>query len=346
MEKTQPRSHRSKVRLNTGWTFSVEGATEEPKVVTIPHTLALTSLHLDHCPDGKMQETFHRRVSWYKKDLLIEGTPGRRAFLEFEGAQQVTDLWVNGSYAGRHDTGGYTPFHFDITDLVTWNETNGISIRLDNRVNKDIPPDPGPYDYVKFSGLYRDLYLVITDPLYITFPWESLDAGVRITTPCVKKTHGTFRVQTTVRNSSETSRNVTVESLVIDRDDVVVKRIETPASVGPGVVRTVSQTDGIDEDFHAWSCDAPYLYRVLTSIVDEGGHVLDMQEHPLGFRRFELRDGEGFFLNGEYLKLIGTNRHQHFAFMGDAVPSRCTAKTRNSSKTRGLTWFAWPLSAQ
>jgi beta-galactosidase len=170
------------------------------ETVCVPHTLKLTSLALDKCEDDKTQATFHRDIAWYRRTIEVSKNPGK-VFLEFEGAHQVTDAWVNGRHVGQHAIGGYTPFHFDITEHVSAGK-NTVALRLDNRRRDDTPPDPGPFDYIKFSGLYRDVYLVETAPLYVTFPWEDFYAGVFVTTPTVDPLNGnaTVSVRTTVRN--------------------------------------------------------------------------------------------------------------------------------------------------
>ncbi|TFG71895.1 MAG: glycoside hydrolase family 2, partial [Anaerolineales bacterium] len=173
-----PDAKRSKFRLNTGWRFhlgDVPGAMHMDyndstwDVVTIPHTLKLTSLNLDGCDDDKTQPTFHRDIGWYRNALTVDADPLRKVFLEFEGAHQVTDAWVNGQHVGQHAIGGYTPFHFDVTPFVNRQSPNIVALRVDNRKNPDVPPDPGPFDYIKFSGLYREVYLVQTEGLYIPF---------------------------------------------------------------------------------------------------------------------------------------------------------------------------------
>ena len=71
---------------------------------------------------------------------------------------------------------------------------------------------------------------------------------------------------------------------------------------------------------HLWSPDDPYLYRIVTTIRDKEGNVLDETISPLGLRWFKFDAATGFFLNGKPLKLIGANRHQDYPGMANAVP--------------------------
>ena len=345
-----PVTGRSKLRLNVGWRFHLgdvpaaasaafdDGAWE---LVNIPHTLKLTSLNLDDCDDDKTQPTFHRDVGWYRRALTVDANPERKVFLEFEGAHQVTDAWVNGHHVGQHAISGYTPFHFDVTDFVNRDGENVVALRVDNRVNPDVPPDPGPFDYVLFSGLYRELYLVQTERVYLPFPWESRTAGVTITTPTVKvpataaAVAATIDVKTTVRNARAEERTCTVLTRVIDAEGVVVLRMQSTRRIPAGGEAIFSHCNGIDEDVHLWSCDDPYLYRVNTLVLD-GDVPVDCVENPLGLRTFELRKDQGFLLNGEPLMLIGTNRHQHYPYIGDAVPKSLHRKDALQFKQAGF----------
>ncbi len=324
-----PATARHKTCINVGWQYhlgDVPGAQYQHydcstwETVSVPHTLKLTSLALDKCEDDKTQPTFHRDIAWYRRTIEVSKNPGK-VFLEFEGAHQVTDAWVNGRHVGQHAIGGYTPFHFDMTAYVQAGE-NTVALRLDNRRRDDTPPDPGPFDYVKFSGLYRDVYLVETAPLHVTFPWEDFYAGVFITTPTVDPLNGnaTVTARTTVRNEHTKARLCTVLSRVIDKDGVVVMRLRTQATILPGADRTFNQAGGIEEDLHLWSCEDPYLYRVNTVIYD-GDKAVDCIENPLGIRSIELNKHDGFLLNGKPVKMIGANRHQHYPYIGDAVPN-------------------------
>jgi hypothetical protein len=340
-----PDSDRSKTSLTTNWRFHLgdpdaafhsEDLDDSAwEAVSIPHTLKLTDLNLDGCDDDKMQRTFHRTVGWYRRTIEVSKESGK-VFLEFEGAHQVTDLWVNGVHVGQHAIGGYTPFHFDITDYVQIGE-NKVALRVDNRRRDDVPPDPGPFDYVKFSGLYRDVYLVETAPLHVTFAWEDFYAGVFITTPTVDplNMNATIAVRTTVRNENEQPSECTLLTRVVDREGVVVLRLNNQTTIRPCADYTFNQCGGIEENLHLWSCDDPYIYR-LNTVVYDGDRVVDCLENPLGVRSIELSQEEGFLLNGVPVQMLGKNRHQHYPYIGDAVPDSLHYKDMLQFKQLGL----------
>ena len=63
---------------------------------------------------------------------------GKKLFLEFQGAMRTTALWVNGRKVGDYAVSGYDSFDFDITPYIKTSK-NLIAVRVDNRVNPDIP---------------------------------------------------------------------------------------------------------------------------------------------------------------------------------------------------------------
>lgn len=342
---TPPQGGRSVFDLNRDWRYhrgEVNGDASRVDLddaswerVALPHTYELASINLNDSEDDASQPTFHRDVGWYRRTLPALETAGRRVFLEFEGAHQVTDVWVNGRHVGQHATGGYTPFHFDITGHLREGNENHVTLRLDNRPNPEVPPDGHTRDYVLFGGLYRDVRLVVTDELHVTFPWEARDTGVRITTPSVSGQNATVTVETNVRNEGPADRTCQVVTLVADADGVVVERLATEVTVPPGRSERVVQTGGVREGLRLWSCDSPYLYRVHTLLV-ESGRPVDHVVNPLGFRWFELRPEVGFVLNGEPVELIGANRHQQYPYVGDAVPNNLHRGDAVKMKRAGL----------
>lgn len=342
-----PKTDRNKLVLNQGWKFHLgdpdsdfykngfnDASWEE---VCFPHTLQLTSIHLDGYLDDKTQPTFHRNVGWYRKEIKIGNDPSKKIYLEFEGAHQVTDLWVNGRHVGQHAIGGYTPFIFDISSYAKFGKENQITLLVDNRSREDVPPDPGPFDYIKFSGLYRDVYLVEKNSLHITFNIESMDAGVTITTPSVDpiNRNATINIKTELRNESKNTRTARVVNRIVDKEGKVVLKLEQTADIEPGSRYLYNQIGGIEENLHLWSIDDPYLYKVNTLVL-ENGRPVDCVDNVLGIREFEFHADKGFSLNGESIELIGFNRHQHYAYIGDALPNSLHYKDMLQFKELGF----------
>ncbi|MDV7185862.1 glycoside hydrolase family 2 TIM barrel-domain containing protein [Lutibacter sp. TH_r2] len=325
-----PKTDRAKLNLNQDWKFHLgnpEAKNYEVNTndsnwesVTIPHTLKLTSLTLDGLEDDKTQLIFHREVGWYRRNIEINNT-SKKIFLEFEGAHQVTDLWVNGKHVGQFAVGGYSPFHFDITNFVN-KGNNQITLLVDNRRNEVIPPDPGPFDYVKFSGLYRDVYLVETNPVHVTFNWETLNSGVNITTPTIDvvNKNAVINIKTSVKNENKTTVECQLITRIINQEGLVVLKLVNSSEIKSQQEFQFNQIGSLEDDVHFWDTENPYLYRV-NSVVKIDNKQIDFVENKIGLRKFELDPVRGFILNNKPIKLIGANRHQQFPYIGDAVPN-------------------------
>ncbi len=96
--------------------------------------------------------------------IVEELIAGQRVYLCFEGANQETNVFVNGKLVGNHK-GGYSAFTFDVTDYVHTG-CNLVAVSVDNSYNPDIAPLSA--DFTFFGGLYRDVYLVYTSPVQLS----------------------------------------------------------------------------------------------------------------------------------------------------------------------------------
>lgn len=342
-----PETDRIKQSLNQNWKFHRGDPNADYyrenyddtswQDIHVPHTLALTSLTLDNTNDEKTQLKFHRDVGWYRKFIHVSDNPHNKVFIEFEGVHQVTDLWINGQHVGQHAVGGYTPFHFDITPFIKRGQKNQMTVLADNRRSDIIPPDPGPFDYVKFSGLYRDVYLVETHPVHVTFNWESLNSGVTITTPTIDtiNKNATINIKTAVKNELKNAINAEIITRIIDKKGVVVLKLKQTHNMAAGQEYQFNQIGSLEDNVHFWDTENPYLYRV-NSLIRVNGKNVDFTENTLGLRQFEHHAERGFLLNNKPIKLIGYNRHQQYPYIGDAVPNTLHYKDIQQFKAFGF----------
>lgn len=309
--------------LSTGWQFcKAEGPQANTQTaplgaavwqaVAIPHTWNAADV-LDDAPG------YYRGVGWYRKTLHVSANwQSRSLYLQFEGANQESEVYVNGQLAGRH-AGGYTAFSVPVSRLLRFDGVgaNEVLVKVDNRANPSIPPLSG--DFTFYGGLYRDVYLVAASAVHFDLD-DHASSGVFITTPAVSAEAAEVAVRGTLANDSRTARTVQVVSNIVDREGRLVSQQRTRVKLAAGQRQAFRQPLGRVPKPHLWSPDAPYLYRVVTTVAEGNNAPLDEVAHPLGLRWFRFDANQGFFLNGQPLKLIGASRHQDYAGLGNALP--------------------------
>jgi beta-galactosidase len=332
---------RLQINLNPVWRFQLGEPAGEPfatnyddskwDIVSLPHSLELFPASLAGFAEHG------RSVGWYRRELQVPaGWQSKKLFLEFQGAMQTTTVWVNGQKAGDYAVSGYDSFDFDITPYVKAGK-NVIAVRVDDRVNPDIPPDGKWLDYILFGGLYRDVFLHVTDPMHLTFPWEAHEAGVRLTLPEVSETQAVVQAESAVRNESAQARQCTLVTEILDRKGKVVQTMTAEREIPAGSATNFIEKSGAIANPHLWSPDDPYLYQVST-IVREGDREVDRRQTSLGIRWTKFDKKQGFFLNGQHVKLVGANVHQAWPFIGNAVPNGLHRRDAEQLKVMGVNW--------
>lgn len=302
--------------LNDGWRYApgpIDGAEAagfddtDWERITLPHTW--------NAADALRGEGEYRRgVGWYRRFLRVpRELEGKRLFLRFEGANQVADVYLDGEHAGRH-AGGYTAFAFEVTELVSPGRESLLSVRVDNAHDPEIPPLEG--DWTFYGGIYRDVWLVATEPVHVDL-LDHASPGVFIDTPSASRERAEVRVRASVVNDGRRRREVELRHRILDAAGREAASIRRPLDLPAGGRARPEGTATLEEP-ELWSPARPYLYRVVTEIL-EGGRVVDRVENPLGVRTLELDAEAGFLLNGAPLRLDGTNRHQDRAGSGNAL---------------------------
>jgi beta-galactosidase len=311
---------RTRYTINDGWKFLPDGLNFawSPKVsdagwetVSVPHTWNA------HDPFDDV-ESYRRGIGWYRRTLALDdGLKGKRVFLYFEGANQRADVYVNGAYAGEH-RGGYTAFAMDVTRFLKFDgkgNENLLAVQVDNRQDPFIAPLS--VGFALYGGLYRDVWLVATDPVHLDVT-DHASPGVFITTPGVSRESGPVAVRGTVVNDGTATRRLRVVNTVTDAAGARVAQGSSSLDVAAGARGEFRQDLPAIARPHLWSPDDPYLYTVTTEVYD-GEALVDRVTNPLGFRWYHFDAQRGFFLNGEKLQLRGTNRHQDHQDLGSAL---------------------------
>lgn len=289
--------------------------------VTLPHTAYVEPLTVLHQWQGICY--YRRRLTISKRDA------GKRLWLEFGAAMHLADVWVNGQHVAQH-AGGYTPFVVDVSGLLHAGKPNELLVRLDNRNNPLIPPGKPveDLDFCYYSGLYRSVSLLVKDPVHITHPilaGERAGGGVFVTCPTVGEGQAVVEVRTQVASSLDSEASVSVRQSLYEWSRAKglgrqVASASMPLLLHAGEARHVCQRMTVAQP-RLWSPASPSLYVLRTQVVRDG-RVVDTEDTRMGIRHIEFTREHGFVINGKPLRLEGTNRHQEYPYVGNALPAQ------------------------
>nr|WP_319509985.1 glycoside hydrolase family 2 TIM barrel-domain containing protein [uncultured Draconibacterium sp.] len=298
--------HKGEISLESKMDFNDTGW----QPIAIPHTWN----NVDATDD---EPGYYRGEAWYGKTLFIpEQFAKQHTFLCFEGVNQVADVFLNGNWVGQHK-GGYTRFNFDITPYISYSAKNQLMVKVSNAHDKHIPPLSA--DFTFFGGIYRDVYLLHVSDVHFACD-DNASSGIYISTPSVSKELAEINIKSLISNQSSKQRHIKLENRILDHNGkIVVSKVKQQTLTKEETKQLVFESFNLESP-ELWAPDNPYLYRVHTKLEDaDNGAVLDELIQPLGIRWFEFTADSGFFLNGQYLKLIGTNRHQDYLQKGNAL---------------------------
>ena len=316
--------------FNAGWRFhlgDVAGAEAKDfndqswELVSTPHTVQLMPAEASGCRN-------YQGIAWYRKHFkLPTECAGRDVTLHFEAIMGKQTIYVNGQKVKDHE-GGYLPITIPLPAIV--GNDLVVAIKADNSDDKTYPPGKkqAQLDFAYHGGIYRDVWLIAKNKVAITDALEEnkvAGGGIFVHYANISEKSAEVFVNTEVRNNDTRPRTITVENSLVS--SAAIPSQHTKLKLAPGEVRTITQRFLIKTP-KLWSPETPNLYKVSTRI-KEGKICLDGGITRIGIRSFEFvrtDDAQGrqagFYLNGKkYHQLVGANRHQDFAYVGNALPN-------------------------
>ncbi|MBN2132142.1 MAG: hypothetical protein JW741_21765 [Sedimentisphaerales bacterium] len=275
---------------------------------------------------GKYRRTFAVPPDW----------ADRRVFLVFDGVMTDAEVWVNGKSAGPIHQGGFYRFRYEIGDLIRPGE-NLLEVTVSKvSANRSVEEAERHADYWVFGGIYRPVRLEAVPRQFID--WVAIDARadghfwmdvyingpsdadairaqitgpVNVPTqqprehvfewsPSTEGTDGSFEIPMGLGRSSETA---------------VLPLSADPFEVRLDASRTKAAVTGNVAGHKTWTAETPYLYAVKVDLLRKGQIVHTMTKR-FGFRTFEVRPGDGLYLNGQKIVLKGVCRHSFWPDSG------------------------------
>lgn len=337
-------SGREVYSMNPAWRFhkgAMEGAETKDfndkdwTVVSLPDGIEYLPTEASGCIN-------YQGEVWYRKHFTPDAVlKGKKLFLHFEAIMGKSKVFVNGKLLTEH-FGGYLPVIADVTDVLDWNGDNVIAVWADNSDDPSYPPGKAQdvLDYTYFGGIYRDCWLIAHNNVFITDPnYENEVAGGGLFVAFGKVSDALAEVQLKihVRNATKNPFSGRVEYMLLQPDGTEVARLSDKIQVKAGRATTVSDRMPVKQPM-LWTPSTPTLYNLLVRVLDKEGNVIDGYRRRIGIRSIEFKGKDGFYLNGRpYGKpLIGANRHQDFAVVGNAVANSIHWRDAKKLKDVGM----------
>ena len=244
---------------------------------------------------------FYEGTVWFYKQFRLERKEqrgGKRTLLYFGAVNYEAYVYVNGQLAGHHE-GGFTPFNFDVTDLLQDGD-NVVIVKVDNkRWAAHVPTLI--FDWWNYGGITRDVLLAEVNPVYIE------NYSLQLTN--LKTKELSFSAQL---NHKESDKEITLSIPELR----IKKTFKTNAE---GIVHS-SQFTVHSPQLKLWSPESPILYKVEIQMGDE------VIRDEIGIRTIETR-GKQILLNGKPVYLRGISIHEEKAYGGGRANSTADAHT-------------------
>lgn len=272
---------------------------------------------------------------WYRKVLdMPQDLEGKRNLLYFEAIMGKSKIYINGELVQEH-FGGFLPIVFDATDYLKVGERNLIAVWADNSDDPIYPPGKpqGVLDFCYFGGIYRDVWLVSTSQqMYVTdenMAGKVAGGGLMFATISANEQEAVVEVKLDIEGNKPSGKAI-LEFTSPNGEVVMTKKL----NVKRGEIKTQLKF----ESPMLWSPETPNLYQVNIKLVDSKGTVEDEFMRKVGIRHIRFSYHEGFVLNGKPYprKLMGANRHQDFAVIGNALSNTLHWRDAEKLKSCGM----------
>lgn len=337
---TVPESGRDVFSMNPAWRFhkgdlvnaqSVSLDDSDWTTVNLPHGIEELPPEASGCVN-------YQGVVWYRKHFTpADSLKGKKLFLHFEGIMGKSRIYVNGKEEKIH-YGGYLPAIIDLTGKLQFGKDNVIAVMADNSNDPSYPPGKPQeaLDFTYMGGIYRDCWLIAHDNVFITDPnYENVTAGggLAINFSDVSEKSARADIKAHIRNDGKKTFSGKITYILTGPDGKELKKQSGRFTVRSGQTANVSVAFPVEKP-SLWSPDDPSLYMLTARIEDSHGKTVDALRKRIGIRSVEFRGAEGFWLNGKPFgePLVGANRHQDFAVVGNAVPN--SVHWRDAKKLR------------
>ncbi len=240
--------------------------------------------------DGSLPYDRYEGLFWFFSQFDLKIDDAKDYFIQFNGANYYSKVWINGTYLGDH-SGGFVPFKLKVPAKIL-EDKNFIAVEVENlRKTERIPSKY--FDWYNWGGIYRDINLIVLPKMRIRW--------IHIITKEITLDSAELRVD----------YKTTVES------EIKWKITHSNNPVAEGTTQTSEKTGATKITVLApklWTPESPNLYQFHAQLV-KGGHTMSVS---FGVRTIGVRP-DGIYLNNQKIKIRGVSFHEEYMPYGRAI---------------------------
>lgn len=304
----------------------------EWETLTLPHDWAINGpfyTGVDAKIGGPMGRLPVHGVGWYRRRVeKLQSDEGKSLYLDIEGAQSYTMIWLNERLVGGWPF-GYNSFRLDLTPFLTTGAENILAIRLDNPVASS--------RFYPGGGIYRNVWLTKVSSIQVG------QYGTQIRSRNISTTSATLDLTVSIANKGPKSRTVDVITTVHVLDALGQRALEQVATF-PGKTVTIKSDERLNVDSSVklnnprlWGptpAHTPNLYVAITR-VSQRQQVFDTYETTFGIRSLVFNANDGLLVNGQRVQIQGVNQHHDLGALGAAFNVRAAERQLEALRDLG-----------
>ena len=256
---------------------------------------------------------FYEGTVWFYKKFRVESLAFRenRALLYFGAVNYDAHVYVNGQHVGHH-VGGFTPFNYDVTDLLKESDNNVI-VKVDNKRHaEDVPTQI--FDWWNYGGITRDVKLVKIPAVYLE------DYNISLTpnsSPVNERKKNANSKTREISFSAKLNKAEAGQQVTVFIPELKIEKTFTTDAEGKVNSESIKVKS---EKCQLWSPENPKLYQVKISV---GTNTISDE---IGLRTIETHDKQ-ILLNGKPIFLKGISIHNEKTNGGGRANSIEDART-------------------
>ncbi len=243
--------------------------------------------------------TVYNPVGSYRRTFTLpSGWDGKNSILHFDGVYSAYYVWVNGQYVGYSEN-SFSPGEYDISKFLVAG-TNTIAVQVFRWCDGSWLEDQ---DMIRLGGIFRDVYIYKTPDVHVNdfFYTTSLDANYQ-------NAQFNFSAHVVAKKTApQAGYKVQVQLYDNANNPVLASPLLMPVSFSNDSAN-VSSSVSVSNPLK-WSAEYPNLYTMVLSLIDGNGTAIEMESGHVGFRQFELKNGQ-MLINGKPILFKGVNRHE------------------------------------